>query len=440
MDLHNSREAEVSVLATILVETGGFSRVYSIIKPEDFFYPDTKKVFQSMFALFSKGLEINIQSLMNYFKVEGYSGMTEVELREFLDYRVSVETAVTFATQIAEFSGWRSLKFGLEKVNKYVESKSINLQEAAQTLSSLVTNVTSKGLKDDVVHGVMLVEEYFKMLNRPKGMYVFSGIKDVDENIYDFNPKELSYVAARPGVGKTTFMLQSAYLNAKSGNKVGFLSMEMERPKIINRLVSHVSEVSGTTISRMSSSEFKSNKKLVYALEAITKLGLFIDDTGPWTSDSVPQKIRKMYYEYGCNLIYVDYIGLIIGSGNLASSPRNQQLSHISASLKGLSSELAIPILAASQLNRDVEKRGSPRPGLSDLRDSGSLEQDASIVAFLYPSISDTDNKSLFDKAADLPAILEIAKQRNGPVNQYDVVLHRKYGKFESKEKVNATF
>jgi replicative DNA helicase len=443
-DFQTSREAEVSVLATLLVEPSGFSRVITIVKPEDFFYPDTKKLFLTMQALFSRGIEINIQTVLNYFKVENYNSITDLDLREFLDYRVSLETAISFSSQIAEFSGWRLLKLGLERVSKEVNEHPTSLSDVSQSLSTLVSNITSKGLRDDILHGSSLIEEYIGMLNRPKGLYVFSGIKEIDDNIFDFNPKELSYVAARPGYGKTTWMLQSAIRNVQKGNRVGFLSMEMERPKIINRVVSHISEISGTKIVRMTSSDFRSSRKLTSALEEVANYPLFVDDTGPWTSDTVPQKIRKMHYDYGCTIIYVDYIGLIMGSGTLASAQRNQQLSYISAGLKGLSSELGIPILAASQLNRDVERRSEPRPTLADLRDSGSLEQDASIVGFIYPDFSkalDGDKKqSVFGDSLEVPTIFEIAKQRNGPVNQYELIFNKQFGRFVSREEKNATY
>lgn len=444
IEIQTSREAEFSVLGTLMVEPTGFSRVYSIVKTEDFFFPETKKVYATMQILFSRNIEINVQTILNYFKVEGYTGISEIELREFLDYRVSVETAVSFAVQIAEFSGWRSLRLGLETITKEVNNHALPLVQVSEKLSSLVANVNSKGLKDDILHGASMMEEYMQMLDRPKNMYTFSGIRAVDEFIFDFNPKELSIVAARPGSGKTAFMLQSALHNALKGTRVGFLSMEMERPKLLNRLVSHQALVSGTKIVKMAPDEFMLDSKLMTVLEKVSNLPIFIDDTGPWNSDTVPQKIRKMYYEYQCDLVYVDYIGLISGAGALAAAPKNQQISAISASLKGLASELGIPILAASQLNRDVEKRGDNRPFLADLRDSGSLEQDASIVAFLYPNVSKDvhpdENPKLFDSITDLPVTLEIAKQRNGPVNSYELVFYKKYGKFLSKDEVNATY
>lgn len=443
-DLQSSREAEISILGTLMVEPTAFARVYSVLKSGDFFFPETKKVYETMNELFLKNIEINVQTVLNYFKATGYTGITESELRSFLDYRVSVETALSFSVQVAEFSGWRSLKFGIEQLSKDVTSHSLTLQETAQKMTGLASLVTSKGLKDDIVHGASIIDEYMTMLNRPKDMYAFSGISEVDLSIFDFNPKELSYIAARPGTGKTGFMLQSALSNALKGNKVGFLSMEMERPKLINRLISSVSGVSGTKTVRMSPSEFSRDSKLVAAIEKISNLPLYIDDTGPWTSDSVPQKIRKLVYEYDCNIVYVDYIGLIVGSGALASAPRNQQLTKISADLKGLASELSVPILAASQLNRDVEKRGVPRPVLADLRDSGSLEQDASIVAFLYPNMpqdmTPDETKSIFENSSEVPVMLEIAKQRNGPVDQYELTFIKKIGKFVLTSQRNSTY
>jgi replicative DNA helicase len=126
-DIQTSREAEFSVLGTLMVEPIGFSRVYSIVKTEDFFFPETRKVYSAMQTLFSKNIEINVQTVINYFKVDGYTGLTEAELRDFLDYRVSIETAVSFAAQIAEFSGWRSLRLGLETLSKDVNNHNLTL-------------------------------------------------------------------------------------------------------------------------------------------------------------------------------------------------------------------------------------------------------------------------------------------------------------------------
>lgn len=444
----NSRETELSILGSVMVDATILPRVVSYLQPEDFFYGDTRKVYHSMINLYSNGVEINVKTVWNELYKQNYEDLTETELREWLDYRVGGDTVMSFVTQIAEFSGYRLLEEEVTRLAQDVENRNYGLTDYAGRLTQIATSINAKGLRQDIVTGPALIEEYLEMIARPKSMFAFTGLPHVDEEFYDFNAKEITYLAARPGTGKTAMLLQSARKNLEKGIRVGFLSMEMERAKLINRMLASRSKTDGSKMLKMSQDEFLQDRRLTAALDWFATQPLFIDDTGPWNNVTVPQKIRKLVYEHGCQIVYVDYIGLIGAVGHLSSSNRNNQLSEISRSLKELATELSIPILIASQLNREVAKRTDGRPTLADLRDSGALEQDASIVAFLYHDLSsflgvDLEGEDLeeYFKEKDIIEVkFEIQKQRNGPTFLKNLVFEKPMGLFNEKTRHNATY
>lgn len=437
----SSIDTEISILGSVMVDDSIFPRIVDFIKEEDFFYPENRAVYKAMITLFSRGIEINVKTVWNELYKLNYQKLTESELRDFLDYQVNASTVISFATQIAEYSGFRILRRGIETVSKEVSSKTRSLDDYASMLTSLSNEITGKGLKQSLVTGKELIQDYLDMLARDRSNLQFTGIEAIDSQLVDFDSKETSFLAARPGTGKTAMMLQSARMNLERGARVGFLSMEMDKTKILNRMIASKAVYNGQDILNMKPETFSANEDLMNALVWFSEQPLFIDDAGPWNNESVKQKIRKLVYEKGCDIVYVDYIGLIGATGFLASQPRNQQLTEISSILKNLSGELDIPLLIASQLNRDVIKRVDQRPNLSDLRDSGALEQDASIVAFVYPDISSMsadvtqeEIDSYVKNSTEVPVKFEIAKQRNGPVFTKSLIFEKPFGRFHLKE------
>jgi replicative DNA helicase len=443
----SSKETEVSILGSVMMNPSIFARIVDVLKEEDFFYPENRMVYRTMINLFSRSIEINVKTVWNELYKLDYEQLTEQDLRGFLDYQVGGDTVISFATQIAEYSGLRLLHRGVGELNEDIQKNMRTLDEYASMLSNLANDITGKGLKQSLVTGKELIEDYLSMLDRDRSNISFTGLEAIDSQLVDFDAKETSFLAARPGTGKTAMMLQSARVNVEKGARVGFLSMEMDKTKLLNRMIAARAEVNGQELLNMSPSAFSSSEKLMDSLVWYSEQPLFIDDAGPWNNETVSQKIRKLVYEKGCDVVYVDYIGLIGATGFLAGQQRNQQLSEISSMLKNLSGELNIPILIASQLNRDVVKRVDQRPNLSDLRDSGALEQDASIVAFLYPDISNFNPEitqeeiDKFVKDTDeVPVKFEIAKQRNGPVFTKSLIFQKPYGKFHLKESFYASY
>lgn len=441
--LVSSRETELSILGSVMVDDSIFPRIVDFLKEEDFFYPETQRVYKVMISLFSRSIEINVKTVWNELYKTGYERLTEEELREFLDYQVNGDTVMSFVTQLTEYSGLRLLEEGTNKLTKDVQAKTQTLEEYASSLTQLANRISGKGVRQSLVTGKELIHDYLEMLGRDRSLIKFTGIESIDAQLVDFDAKETSFIAARPGTGKTAMMLQSARMNVEHGARVGFLSMEMDKTKLLNRLIAAQVGVNGQDLLNMKPEKFTSVPGLMDSLVRFSEQPFFIDDAGPWNNETVSQKIRKLVYDKGCDVVYVDYIGLIGAAGFLGKQPRNQQLTEISSMLKNLAGELDIPLLIASQLNRDVIKRIDQRPNLSDLRDSGALEQDASIVAFLYPDVSafglSTDitqeevDKFVKDEE-EVPVKFEIAKQRNGPVFTKSLVFEKPFGRFHLKD------
>lgn len=781
----NSKESEMSILGTILYQPDTFPRIYGVLKPEDFYFPAHRYTYELMTNLHKFNLDINIKTVWNEMYKKGYTGLSESDLEDFLDYRVSLDVALSFASQVSEFSGYRILQSELDTLTPLVKSREKSLTEFVAEMSNIMRRVHSKGVNQTFKGGTALVDAYLEWLARPKNTNTLTGIPKIDKHIEDFDSKEITVIAARPGMGKalpldagvltpsgwvknrdvsvgslvigsdgmeyrvlgvypqgrremysvefsdgtsvvcdlehlwetstrserrygvpsvkttgeimssirinkdrrlnhsvklvkpvrfpekevlvdpyllglylgdgnyqqnvrvysadseiiealegsgysgtvfedrnlkgfrfstefsskldalgltnlksyekfipheylynsiqvresllqglldtdgyvekttieysttserlalgvqelvrglggtatinsrmgyytlgnekrhtrinyrvtisfpdngvtpfrlqrklnkfsyvkrfshkfivnvvklfdstemqclavsapdnlfvtdgytlthnTAMMLQSARKNLEKGRSVGFLSMEMDASKLLNRLISSQVSLDSTILKDMTPEQIASDAKLVEALRFFSEVPMLIDDTGPFTSDTVPQKIRKMVYEHGCEIIYVDYIGLVQASPSLAKVNRQEQLTHISGNLKGLASELDIPIVVASQLNRESTKSITGRPTLAHLRDSGAIEQDASLVIFLYPDVEKMLMGGLSEGEVDeymegqdrVSVKFEVAKQRNGPIFVENLFFEKVYGQFLAPEELHRSY
>jgi replicative DNA helicase len=256
-----------------------------------------------------------------------------------------------------------------------------------------------------------------------------SGFIDLDKMTNGFQPNELIIVAARPSVGKTAFALNIAQnVAVRSTETVAIFSLEMSASQLVQRIICAESNVDAT---RMRTGELKGDdwEKLSMAIGALSEAQIYIDDTPGITVSDIRAKCRRLKKEKGLGLILIDYLQLIQGRGK-AGENRQQEVSEISRTLKQIARELEVPVIALSQLSRGVEQRQDKRPMMSDLRESGSIEQDADIVAFLY-------RDDYYDKDSEKKNIIEIiiAKQRNGPVGTVELVFLKNYNKFVSLDR-----
>lgn len=417
----NSIETEKTVIGTILMTEKSFPRFKGVLSGNDFFYSEHTRMFEVMSLLHEAGRDINVQTMRNVFKrnISEAERFTDEFLMDYLDYALPVQNALSSATQISEMAGRRKLGKFLEDFQKDLTNMEIG--ELVGKMQKVAIEVSTKGVTGLVSHGSLLVANTLKMLAMDMSSKSFIGIPEVDNNLYDVSPGETIVIAARPGTGKTTLMLQAVrHLAFKQHKRPGFLSMEMYDGKLALRLVAGHCGVDLSTLLTMNDEDFEANDLLYNGLIDISER-VWIEHEGSFTAMTVQSKIQNMVYNFGCDIIFVDYIGLIKGDKSTPGD-RQQQVSDISRMLKSLATELYIPIVIAAQLNRSVEHRVSNRPMLSDLRESGSIEQDASVVLFLYADIdvdegmSDKDFQKKIDDTEELPVIIECAKQRNGPV------------------------
>ncbi|RSL28829.1 replicative DNA helicase, partial [Salibacterium salarium] len=254
---------------------------------------------------------------------------------------------------------------------------------------------------------------------------VASGFAELDKMTTGFQRSDLIIVAARPSMGKTAFALNIAQnVATKSAENVAVFSLEMGASQLVQRMLCAEGNIDATRM-RTGSLEEEDWEKLTMAMGSLSSAGIYIDDTPGVKVNEIRAKCRRLKQERGLGMIMIDYMQLIQGSGSRGGESRQQEVSEISRGLKGLAREMDVPVIALSQLSRGVESRQDKRPMMSDLRESGSIEQDADIVSFLY-------REDYYDQETEDQNIIEIilAKQRNGPVGAVELAFIKEYNKF----------
>jgi replicative DNA helicase len=273
---------------------------------------------------------------------------------------------------------------------------------------------------------VMRTFERINVLYESKGGLtgISSGFKDLDKLTSGLQKSDLILVAARPSMGKTAFTLNIAAYCGLHDCKVAFFSLEMSKEQLMQRMMCSEGGIDATRLRTGQLDEGEWNK-LVETADRLSRAPIFIDDTAGITVMDLRSKARRLKAEHGLDLIIIDYLQLMQGRASKNSDNRQQEISEISRSLKALARELDVPVIALSQLSRSVESRQVKKPMLSDLRESGSLEQDADIVMFLYREDyydKDTENKNITE--------IIVAKHRNGPVDSIQLFFQKEYTKF----------
>jgi len=280
-----------------------------------------------------------------------------------------------------------------------------------------------KNIKDVLIDVYDNIEQLHQNTGDVTG--IPTGFKDLDHITSGFQRNDLIIVAARPSVGKTAFALNVAQNVAiKTDENVAIFSLEMGADQLVSRMLCAEGNIDAQRL-RTGNLETEDWTKLTMAMGSLSNAGIFIDDSPGIRVNEIRSKCRRLKQEHGLGMILIDYLQLIQGSGASAKENRQQEVSEISRSLKGLARELEVPVIALSQLSRGVEQRQDKRPMMSDLRESGSIEQDADIVGFLY-------RDDYYDKESEKQNIIEIiiAKQRNGPVGTVELAFVKEYNKF----------
>lgn len=433
--LPHSPEAEQSVIGSMIMSRDAIVEASEIITGADFYQQQYGIVFEAMIELHDEGKAVDLITLQERLKEKDLP--PEISSMEFVrDLLSAVPTSANvkyYAEIVAEKSMLRKLIKTTEEITNacYLGKEKTQdiLEVTEKKIFDLVQNRGSEEfvpIRQVVLNAIEKIEKASRSQGSVTG--IPTGFIDLDYKMSGFQPSDLILVAARPSMGKTAFVLNIAqYMAFHNDVTAAIFSLEMSKEQLVNRLLALESKVDSQNI-RTGNLEDEEWAKLIEGANIIGKSNLIIDDKPGISISELRSKCRKYKMEHNLGVIFIDYLQLMTGSGR--SESRQQEISEISRSLKALARELNVPVVALSQLSRAVEQRPDHRPILSDLRESGAIEQDADVVMFIYRDDyynKDSENKNI--------AEIIIAKQRNGPIGTVNLVWLPNYTKFVNMKK-----
>ncbi|AEY64369.1 replicative DNA helicase [Clostridium sp. BNL1100] len=431
-----SLEAEQSVLGSMLIDKEVVPVVMEILKSEDFYRPDHKEIYDVIIELFDRAQPIDLITVSERLKLHG-----KLDLVGGLEYLTNIATEVPTTANVKHYAKIVEEKALLRKLIKassdivdlgYNASEEVSyiLDKAEQNIFDILQKRSSQGfvpIKDVLVDTFNKLEELYNNSGNITG--IPTGFADLDFKTSGLHNSDLILIAARPAMGKTAFALNLAQNAAVHSNvPVAVFSLEMSREQLVNRMLCSEAMVDS---NRMKTGKLEDNdwQKVAKALGPLSEAPIFIDDTPGVSITEIRAKCRRLKLEHNLGLVIIDYLQLMQGSRS-KSENRQQEISEISRSLKILAKEINVPVITLSQLSRAPEARTDHRPILSDLRESGAIEQDADIVMFLYRDDyynPETEKKNI--------AEVILAKHRNGSTGTVELVWLGQYTKFANLEK-----
>ncbi|ABY95889.1 MULTISPECIES: replicative DNA helicase [Thermoanaerobacter] len=427
-------EAEQSVLGSMLLSRDAIIDVSEIIKADDFYKESHKKLFDVMMEMFEKDIPVDLVTVVDELRkrnmleaVGGIDYIASLSSNVITTANVSyyaklIKEKATLRRLIEASSEIMELSYegdDVETVLDIAEQKIFDIAQGRNT-----TNFSP--IKDVLMNTFYKIEELYKNKGQLTG--IPSGFPDLDLKTAGFQPSDFILVAARPSMGKTSFALNIAQNAALlTGLPVAIFSLEMSKEQLVNRLICSTANIDSQKL-RTGNLDEDDWMKLAAAMTPLSKASIYIDDTPGIGVMDIRAKCRRLKLEKGLGLVMIDYLQLMQGRGRAEN--RQQEISEISRSLKSLARELNVPVITLSQLSRAPESRSDHRPILSDLRESGAIEQDADIVMFLY-------RDDYYHKDSEKKNIAEviIAKHRNGPTGTVELLWLAQYTKFVSLDK-----
>ena len=425
-------EAETSVLGAVLLENEALNRVLEILKEDDFYRNAHRRIFSAILHLYEHSDPVDLITLSEVLKTRG-----ELDDVGGVEYLNSLVNGVPTAANISYYAKIIKEKALLRKlINRTTEivsqSYSISgdvdefIDQAERTIFEISEDRVRPSfypIKDLIKSSFKTIERLYEKRQLITG--VPTGFQRLDELTSGLQPSDLIIIAGRPSMGKTALALNIAQnASVQASIPAAIFSLEMSKEQLALRMLCSEAKVDAHRLRGgfLSESDWP---KLTRAAGSLSEAPLFIDDTPGLSALEMRAKTRRLKIEHNLGLVIVDYLQLMRGRARADS--REQEISDISRSLKALAKELSIPVIALSQLNRRVEERGDKRPQLSDLRESGAIEQDADVILFLYRE--EVYNKSEENRGK---AELIIGKQRNGPTDKVDLAFLDKYTRFEN--------
>jgi len=428
-------DVEASLLGSLLIDSDAFLKIGDMISADDFFDAQHARIYGAMKALHDKRSPIDILTLSEQLKsadqleaVGGASYLTE--LTNFVPTAAHLEQ---YAQIVADKAIRRRLISASQDIATIGFDENKSLQELIEEAETRLFEVSQRHVRQDITSLESILGDSFDRLDdlhRNKGGIrgIPTGLRDLDKLLAGLQRSDLIVIAARPSMGKTAIMLNMALdiaTKAKQGS-VLYFSLEMGKEQLVDRLLAAEAKVDAWKLRTGEGLTDEDFERLSAAMGELAEAPIFIDDTSGITVSDLRTKARRLHHQHPLAAIMVDYLQLMSGGSRFSTmSNRVQEISEISRSLKILARELNVPVVAASQLSRSVESRSPQIPQLADLRESGSIEQDADIVGFLYREEyynPDTDRKNITD--------ILIKKHRNGPVKNIEVYFDREKQRF----------
>jgi replicative DNA helicase len=423
-------EAEQAILGNLLLSSALMAQVSERLVPADFYTAGHQQIYGAMLALSNANQPVDqitvtgkLKELGTLEQAGGYAGMAELGLETIV-----VHDLVPYCKLVKDRSLARRLAHATGSLwaRCYKKDEPIQdlLNDAERSIFAISQGQVEHGfvpITSALKEGLDLVDQLSKRSGHITG--VPTGFQAMDQMLAGLQPSDLIIVAARPSMGKTSLALNMALHAALHEQaSVGIFSLEMSRPQIVMRLLASEAKINAHSLrtGRLSADEWR---RLAEAAQSLERAKLHIDDTGLMTMQQMRGKARRLKSEHGLDLLVVDYLQLMQGSGE---GNRQQDISDISRALKLLAKELNVPVVALSQLSRAVEARKPPVPMLADLRDSGAIEQDADVVLFIY-------REQVYEPHTDRQGIADIlvSKHRNGPIGRVELQFHEQYATFK---------
>lgn len=428
-------DVEASLLGALLIDADALIKIADAVNAEDFFDPRHRHVYESIITLYDKHSPIDVLTLSDQLKSDGFLDMVggPAYLTELTNYVPTASHVEQYGEIVAQKALRRRLIAAAEDITELGYNETHGLRELIEEAEAKLFEVSQHNIKNDIVSLETILEQSFDRLDelhKDKGKIrgVPTGYKDLDATLAGFQNSDLIILAARPSMGKTALALNLAHnVAVQSQLPVLIFSLEMSKEQLVDRLLAMESGVDAWALrtGNLSDSDFE---KISHAMGALGEAPVFIDDTPGITVSELRTKARREAHKHPLGLLVVDYLQLMSGAGKYGNEGnRVQEISEISRGLKSIARELRVPLLALSQLSRSVESRNPQIPQLSDLRESGSIEQDADVVAFIYREDyynQETERKNITD--------ILIKKHRNGPTGNVELYFDREKQRFRS--------
>lgn len=433
----HSIEAEEAVLGSILINPDSMLEIAAFLRTDDFFLYKHGLLWDALSTIHERGEAVDdltvIEELRARGQLENIGGAAFIT--RLINNTPTHIHAETYGRIVERASIRRRLLAAAGDIAQIAQDEKSDINEVVDRAESTLFGVTERNMRRELTPMRIAISEYYERIeqqyeHRGEPVGLPTGFTDLDTLLGGMQKSDLIVVAARPGVGKTSLMLSMALNAARLGNnaRIALFSLEMSGDQLVQRLVS---AETGINSQKLRSGELDEREWTLFT-QAVGNLGnlhLFIDDTPAITPLQMRAKCRRLYREHGLDLIIVDYLQLM-NSGLARNENRVQEISYISRSLKELAREMNVPLLSAAQLSRQVEQRADKRPQLSDLRESGSIEQDSDIVIFIY-------REDMYDENSERPnqADLIVSKHRNGPTGVVTLYFNKAVTQFSNMKK-----